>query len=181
MPTLAWSDDLALPHAEMDHTRQGFVDLLADCEAALQAEPAELLARWQRLVDHTVEHFGQEDRWMAATGFEPENCHSFQHKAVLDVMKECARRAGLAEQPDFEPLKLAVAELAIWFPQHARQMDAALAGHMESLGYDAATGTLRSPIAEDAQRISGCGGSSCHTAEDAPADTAAAESAPATA
>ena len=160
MSALVWSEQLALQHAQMDATHVEFVELLAQADAALDGEPAELLRRFNVLVDHTVEHFAQEDRWMAATGFTPENCHAFQHKAVLDVMKECARRAALSDEPDFEPLRVAVKELAIWFPQHAASMDAGLALHMAEVGFDAATGTLRQPLAAE-EATSGCGSASC--------------------
>lgn len=162
MSTLTWSPALALQQPQMDATHQEFVDLLAAAEAARSAEPATLLQHWQALCAHTVEHFAQEDRWMADTGFAPENCHSFQHKAVLDVMQECARRAQ--EEADFEPLHLAIGELALWFPQHAQMMDAALAEHMARLGYDPVTGQCAAAALSDgaaASPITGCGGSSC--------------------
>ena len=161
MTTLTWTDALALQQPQMDATHQEFVDLLARAEAAMEGPDAPLLAAFEQLVDHTVEHFAQEDRWMAATGFSADICHAFQHKAVLGVMQECAKRARLAEQPDFEPLRLAVGELATWFPQHAQMMDAALAQHMASVGFDAATGTHREPALAEGAPITGCGGGSC--------------------
>lgn len=159
MTTLAWSPALALDHPQMDATHEEFVDLLAAADAALSGADAPLLAAFDTLVAHTEQHFAQEDRWMAATGFAPGNCHAFQHQAVLQVMQECARRAR--EANDFEPLRLAVGELAIWFPQHAQSMDAALAGHMASLGFDTATGRCRDDAPALAEAITGCGGSRC--------------------
>ena len=94
---------------------------------------------------------------MVASGFEPENCHTFQHRAVLQVMSECYRRAR--DDNDFEPLRL-VGELAIWFPQHAQQMDAALAQHLASVGFDKASGR--------------CARRSAPTAKPSPAAVAAA-------
>lgn len=158
MPALTWSPELVLHNAAMDTTHEEFVALLAMTESALAAADEVLLCAFDTLVEHTIDHFAQEDRWMAATGFAPENCHSFQHQAVLQVMKECARRAR--EGHDFEPLRLAVSELAIWFPQHARMMDAALAQHLASVGFDAATGQRREPVLAG-EASSGCGGSSC--------------------
>jgi hemerythrin len=161
MSALAWSDELSVSQPVMDATHREFIDLLAVADAALGGEPAPLIACFAQLVDHTVEHFAQEDRWMAATGFAPENCHGFQHKAVLDVMVECLKRAR--EQADLEPLSIAVKELAIWFPQHARMMDAALADHMASLGYDPVSGERQVLELEGAAPITGCGGASCAT------------------
>ena len=161
MTTLAWNDSLALQHPQMDATHEEFVALLADTSGRLAGPEAELLARFETLVEHTVAHFAQEERWMMATGFAPENCHAFQHQAVLGVMQECARRAAQAEAPDFEPLRLAVGELAVWFPQHAQMMDAALAQHLAAVGFDPATGECREAVGADGEAITGCGGGSC--------------------
>ena len=165
MTTLTWSAELTLAHPQMDATHEEFVALLAAADHALAGPEPVLLAAWDALVAHTVEHFAQEDRWMVATGFAPDNCHAFQHQAVLQVMQECARRArGIGAEgglPDVEPLKLAVGELAIWFPQHAQMMDAALAEHMAQLGFDAATGQSRAPALAGADALTGCGGGAC--------------------
>ena len=157
MTALTWNESLALNNAQMDRTHEEFVDLLAATAAALPGPEAALLQAFDLLTLHTVEHFAQEDRWMAATGFAADNCHAYQHQAVLAVMQECVNRAR--EGADFEPLRLAVDELAIWFPQHAQSMDAALAQHLESLQFDPATGQCARPLPADAQ--TGCGGSSC--------------------
>jgi len=163
MTTLTWSDALTLDHSTMDTTHLEFVALLAAADDALPGPDATLLAAFDTLVDHTVEHFGQEDRWMVASGFEAENCHSVQHRAVLQVMSECYRRAR--DDKDFEPLRLAVGELALWFPQHAQQMDAALAEHLAAVGFDEASGRCREAVGAGAEAlpatISGCGGGSC--------------------
>jgi hypothetical protein len=52
-----------------------------------------------------------------------------------------------------------IRELAIWFPQHAQSMDAALALHLRSVGFDAATGQVARPADLPPERIQGCGGS----------------------
>ena len=161
MTALTWTDTLALQHPQLDATHEEFVALLADTDAALAGPDAALLTRFQALVDHTVVHFAQEERWMEATGFAPENCHAFQHQAVLGVMQECAQRAADADEPDFEPLRVAVGELAVWFPQHAQMMDAALAQHLQAVGFDPATGQCREPALADGEVIAGCGSHSC--------------------
>jgi hemerythrin-like metal-binding protein len=161
MTALTWTESLALNNAQMDRTHEEFVDLLAACHAALAGPDDILLGAFDTLTQHTVEHFAQEDRWMAATGFAPANCHAYQHQAVLGVMQECVKRARGSDDaaPDFEPLRLAVGELAIWFPQHAQSMDAALAQHLDSLQFDTATGQCARPV--PAEAMTGCGGSSC--------------------
>ncbi|HJV68630.1 hemerythrin domain-containing protein [Ideonella sp.] len=157
MPSLTWSDELVLAHPQMDATHEEFVALLGAAETALAESREAGLAAYEVLVEHTVAHFGQEDRWMTATGFAPENCHSFQHAQVLGLMHEVARLAR--EQADFGPLGRVLPELGAWFRMHAQSMDAALASHLDQIGYDPATGHIaRAPAA---QGMTGCGGSSC--------------------
>ena len=95
---------------------------------------------------------------MADTGFTPENCHSNQHKQVLDLLREVRRRVVDEGQDELIPRLLP--ELAQWFEQHAQMMDAALVFHMGEVGYDAASGRIDRPVQPEAA-ISGCGGSTC--------------------
>lgn len=166
MAQLEWSDALALDLPLMDDTHREFVDLLA---AVDRAEDAQLLSTWHALVAHTDRHFAQEDAWMASTRFASGNCHSMQHKVVLQVMREGTLRA---EQGDLQVLRVMASELALWFPQHAQSMDAALALHLRRVGFDPVSGVVHAPQALPGELIQGCGGSTC---SDPSADVAAAE------
>lgn len=152
MATLEWSEALVLNVPIMDETHREFVDLLTAVENA--ADEA-LLPLWQALISHTEAHFGQEDRWMQATGFAADNCHSTQHKVVLDIMREGAKRCA---EGDCSMVRGMTPELADWFSYHAQTMDAALAQHMGSVGFDPATGTVSNAQALPEGLISGCGG-----------------------
>ena len=158
MAQLAWSDALDLDLPLMDDTHREFVVLLAAVDGA---DDAHLESTWQALVDHTEQHFGQEDAWMAATRFASGNCHSQQHKVVLEVMREGLARA---QQGDLKVLRMMASELALWFPQHAQSMDAALALHLRRVGFNAATGVVHAPQALPGELIHGCGGASCSDA-----------------
>ena len=163
MTALQWTDDFALGVPQMDATHQEFVALLAD---VARAGDATLLARWQALVDHTAEHFAQEDRWMKDLGFSADNCHSSQHGQVLAVMRE-VRRQHAEGQSDL--IGRLLPELMTWFENHAQAADAGLAGSMEDVGYDVKSGVMTNPprggaTAEDGEPVtenSGCGSSSC--------------------
>ena len=163
MPRLEWSEALSLDLPLMDDTHREFVDLLAAVEAA--ADDA-VIPAWRALIDHTQQHFDQEDRWMRETRFAAGNCHSVQHKVVLDVMREGLTRA---EAGDIELLRLMAGELAQWFPQHAQSMDAGLALHMRRCAHDPATGAVLNPQALPAGEISGCGSVACTPETAAPA------------
>lgn len=155
MAQLEWSDALHLDLPLMDDTHREFVDLLAAVERACDAQ---LVSAWHSLVEHTEQHFGQEDAWMASTRFASGNCHSMQHKVVLQVMREGLVRA---QQGDLKVLRVMAGELALWFPAHAQSMDAALALHLRRVGFDAATGVVHAPQALPGELIHGCGGATC--------------------
>ena len=161
MATLNWSEELELGVAAMDAVHQEFVALLAEVEAASDAQ---VLPLWRRLVDHTAAHFGAEDRYMRETRFFASNCHTTHHHMVLEVMRE-----GLAmgERGELAPIRQMTRELATWFAQHAETMDTALATHLSRVGYDPATGTIARPELLPAEPIHGCGGSECSPAETA--------------
>ena len=105
---------------------------------------------------------------MQATGFAPENCHSTQHKVVLQVLREGARKGR--DDGDLAVIRQMAHELTLWFPHHAQTMDAGLALHLKSVGYDPATGQLASPDALPTGALTGCGSGSC---SDRPAEEAA--------
>lgn len=157
--TLTWKPEFVLDQPQVDATHREFVELVGRLdESAGALADAALIERFSQLVDHTIEHFGQEDRWMAATGFTPDNCHTRQHQMVLDVMHEVLRLART--EGHLEPLRRIVAELEAWFPQHADMMDAALVFHMNEVGFDPArpeAGAAKLPAAA----LSGCGNASC--------------------
>jgi hemerythrin-like metal-binding protein len=161
MAHLEWSDALSLDLPLMDDTHREFVDLLA---IAQRSPDGDLPGAWQKLIDHTDEHFGQEDRWMLATRFAAANCHSMQHKVVLHVMREGAVQAAAG---DLASVRAMASELALWFPAHAQSMDAALALQLRRVGYDPVTGEMHHPDALPAEAIHGCGGAACSEAASA--------------
>lgn len=162
MPTaLPWSEELELGLPVMDETHREFVELLAVARAS---DNARLPAAWQALIDHTQAHFAQEDAWMRATRFASSNCHSMQHRMILQVMREGQEKAL---QGDITPVRLMTKELQIWFPQHAQTMDAALASHLQRIGFDPATGEMNAPHELPQEEIHGCGGATCSPAKTA--------------
>ena len=136
MPSLIWSDALSLSMPVMDDTHHEFVDLLTAAEDAIDEA---LPGAWQTLIEHTAEHFAREDRWMTATGFAPGNCHATQHAVVLQVLRDSLKLPD-PERPTI--IRRLARELAQWFPQHAQSMDAALALHLKSVGFDPETGRV---------------------------------------
>lgn len=157
MSTLAWTDALRVNQPQMDRTHQEFVALLADVHRVLEEDDGHAgPTAFERLLAHTVEHFETEDRWMRATGFSADNCHSRQHAMVLQLMREVLR---LAQDGQPAPLVQVVHELAQWFPLHAQMMDAGLASHLADVGFDPETGTASGALPEAA--MTHCGSAGC--------------------
>lgn len=159
MSILQWSESLELDLPFMDDTHREFVDLLA---TVVNASDSELLAAWKILIAHTDEHFEREDQWMQSTRFYSSNCHTMQHKVILQVLREGDKRG---EAGELDVIRQMALELGIWFPQHAQSMDAALALHLRGVGFDAATGIVHAPHALPKEVIHGCGGDTCSSPE----------------
>lgn len=155
MTELLWSDALSLNLRMMDDTHREFVALLS---VAADSPDDRLIEAWATLIDHTDRHFAQEDLWMRQARFASGNCHSTQHKVVLAVMRE-GHAQGVAGRLDV--IRQMAHELAIWFPQHAQSMDAALALHLRGIRFDVATGEVSRPDLLPVGEISGCGSASC--------------------
>eukprot|EP01041_Mallomonas_annulata_P020740 gene20740-40622_t len=68
----------------MDHTHAEFVEQL---NQLLNTPTDQQLPLYQAFLAHTVAHFAQEERWMLATGFAPDNCHAAHHATILDTMR----------------------------------------------------------------------------------------------
>lgn len=93
-----------------------------------------------------------------------------QHKVILQVMREGDQRGKNGE---LGVVRQMAYELGLWFPQHAQSMDAALALHLRSVGFDAATGEVHAPGFLPEEEIHGCGGATCSSPAPSPVTTSA--------
>jgi hemerythrin len=152
---LDWTPQLHTGDSRMDDTHEEFVEMLNQ----LLATPQDLqLPLYRAFVAHTVEHFAQEERWMIATGFAPDNCHASHHATILETLNAVVEHY---EQGDTEIISRLAEALVEWFPQHAASMDAGLALHMKEVGFDSKTETLADPDRVRPATMSGCGSVSC--------------------
>lgn len=152
---LEWSPALCVGDDRMDDTHAEFVEQLNQ----LLATPTDQqLPLYQLFLAHTVEHFAQEERWMLATGFSADNCHAAHHATILETMRAVESHYL---QGDTEIISRLAEALAEWFPQHAASMDAGLALHLQSVGFNTQTETLADPSKVRPASMSGCGSVSC--------------------
>ena len=152
---LNWTTQLETGDARMDHTHEEFVVML---NQLLKTPQDQQLPLYRAFLDHTVEHFAQEERWMLATGFSEDNCHASHHATILETMRAVIPHY---EKDDPEIITRLAEALVEWFPQHAASMDAGLALHLKSVGFDSETETLADPSKVRPASMSGCGSVSC--------------------
>jgi hemerythrin-like metal-binding protein len=152
---LDWTPQLLTGDSRMDDTHEEFVEMLNHLLATPQDQQLPL---YREFVAHTVEHFAQEERWMIATGFAPDNCHASHHATILETLNAVVEHH---EQGDTEIINRLAEALVEWFPQHAASMDAGLALHMKEVGFDSKTETLADPDRVRPATMSGCGSVSC--------------------
>ncbi|MDZ4358447.1 MAG: hemerythrin domain-containing protein [Variovorax sp.] len=153
--TLEWSSALSVGDDRMDHTHAEFVEQL---NQLLTTPTDQQWPLYQDFLAHTVEHFAQEERWMLATGFAPDNCHAAHHATILETMRAVQTHR---QQGDLDIITRLAEALAEWFPQHAASMDAGLALHLQSVGFDTHTEILTDPDRVRPASMSGCGSASC--------------------
>jgi hemerythrin-like metal-binding protein len=133
---MLWTDSLNTGDARMDDTHEEFVTLL---NQLLATPPDQQMPLYRAFIDHTVEHFAQEERWMLATGFSADNCHAEEHATILETMQAVVQHS---EQGDTELITRMAEALAEWFPLHATSKDAGLAQHLKNVGFDSGTETV---------------------------------------
>lgn len=152
---LTWAAGLHTGDSRMDDTHEEFVTML---NTLLATPMRDQLPLYRTFLDHTVAHFAQEERWMMATGFGPDNCHATHHATILDTMRAVETHYLDGDNEIIQRLAEALVE---WFPQHARSMDSGLAIHLKEVGFDTATETLAHPERVEGLSSSGCGSSTC--------------------
>ena len=152
---MPWTDSLHTGDARMDETHQEFVDMINQILATPEDQQLPL---YKAFLNHTVEHFAQEERWMLATGFSADNCHAEHHATILETMRVVEAHYLDADKSIITRMAEALAE---WFPGHANSMDAGLAAHLKSVGFDSVTETLADPSVIQNVTMSGCGSVSC--------------------
>lgn len=119
---LSWTDAFLVGFPPMDDTHREFVDIVG---AMLQCSDDALLGHLKALIVHSEAHFSQEEAWMQKTDFPATECHTNEHAAVLNSMREVTAYVEGGGSPD-EIRRLSV-ELARWFPGHTDYLDASLA------------------------------------------------------
>ena len=124
---LAWDPQRhSLAHAELDSTHHSFVKLLNQTVAASKDQ---FVAQLQQLLEHTQQHFAQEEQLMQASKFPSLVEHQAEHQRVLGELQQLTTRA---QQGRSTLLARAYVQdkLPEWFNLHTTTMDSALTAYL---------------------------------------------------
>ncbi len=127
---IEWQEDsLSVGIASMDDTHREFIDII---NRLGQATDDQFPALFRTLLEHTQQHFQNEDIAMEKSGFPPKFIHRNEHFRILDELKQLA---STIENGDISAARSFVCRyLPEWFPIHAATMDRALACHLKASG-----------------------------------------------
>lgn len=120
-PATDFSEELSLGDHALDSTHSEFVTLAQQAAAATSDQLAPAL---QHLVEHTREHFQQEESRMQSVNHRLYTEHRAEHQRILGDMERLYQRA---EKGRGAMARAWVSDnLMDWFRAHARTMDSAL-------------------------------------------------------
>ncbi|MEP7296067.1 MAG: hemerythrin domain-containing protein [Burkholderiales bacterium] len=139
-PRLLWSDALLLGHGPMDRTHREFVEIV---DAMLVDDDTRFADHLAAFIVHAQGHFGDEDRWMAESGFPAAGCHVDEHAAVLHSAREVQERVRAG---DIGIGREFAEELARWFPSHAAHLDSAVSHWLVKKSHGGAPVVLRRDV-----------------------------------
>ncbi len=126
MPLIHWNDSYAVRHPEMDAQHQRLVELLNEFNVAWgePAPPAKLLALFDQLVRHTLEHFRFEDELMQDAGYPATLQHRTEHESLLAQIR--SKRDAIADGAALMSGELLL-YMKQWFLIHLQDSDRELA------------------------------------------------------
>lgn len=118
-----------LGHDQMDKTHLEFIALV---NLLHQADKAEFIQLFQKLIEHTEAHFNAEKELMEDSAFPAIREHNDEHARVIGEMYRFGR---MLEKGSTQMARAYVRErLPDWFNLHAATMDSALAAHLKHCG-----------------------------------------------
>ena len=127
--TLVWDDSLKVGNEVIDHDHKETVELLAELNAASDADFHAVFARF---ADHLRDHLAREEDLMRQYGFPPFPIHKHEHDRVRLELQGIEKR--LAAGNLMLARGYAREVVPDWFINHKNTMDSATAAWIKSQG-----------------------------------------------
>ncbi|MEM0912615.1 MAG: hemerythrin domain-containing protein [Pseudomonadota bacterium] len=128
------TNEYSLNNAQMDENHRVFLETLKALEGASKSD---FITHFTGLVQHTKEHFEEENTLMESSGFPAIAEHKGEHKRVLGELLQLNERV---QKGSIMFARAWINEQAMdWFKLHLSTMDAALATHLSRSNIQEAT------------------------------------------
>ena len=119
MSRFIWENDkYSLANPALDQHHQEFVELV---DACIQSSDAEFIELFGKLLEHTKEHFDEEDSLMEQYDFPERLGHMEEHQRVLAEMRRLVQ--NLDAQNCQNAQDYVAKKMPEWFALHTLTMD----------------------------------------------------------
>lgn len=131
MPTIAWSDDLAIDDSQIDFQHRQLIDAIGDLEDALAAgDPRLVAAAVPFLRQYAQTHFADEERALQLIGWPKLDEHRELHRGFTLRLGELE---GACSRGDLTAGTMLLGFLASWLAGHIRRVDHEFADEVRKL------------------------------------------------
>ena len=131
MAHMTWKDEYSVGVALLDEDHKRLLEILNHLHDSLrEEETAETLASvCDKLVDHMLASFGQEERYFAQTNYPQAATHRLMHEQLKQCLLQFRREIGKC------PLPLGqLYFFTDWLPHHIMGEDKQLGVHLNAQG-----------------------------------------------
>ncbi len=131
MPTITWSDDLAIDDSQIDFQHRQLLDTIGDIEDALAAGDQRRVAEAMPFLrQYTLTHFADEERALQLIGWPQLDAHRELHRGFTQRLTELD---GACRRGDLTAGTMLLGFLAAWLAGHIRGADREFAAEVRKL------------------------------------------------
>ena len=131
MPTIAWSDDLAIDGSQIDFQHRQLLDAMGDLEDALAAADQRRVAEAMPFLrQYAQTHFADEERVLQLVAWPRLEEHRALHRGFCQRLAELEGACG---RGDLAAGTMLLGFLAAWLARHIRGTDREFAEQVRAL------------------------------------------------
>lgn len=131
MPTITWSDDLAIDDSQIDFQHRQLLDTIGDIEDALAAGDRRRVAEAVPFLrQYTLTHFADEERVLQLIGWPHLEAHRELHRGFT---RRLAELESACSRGDLTAGTMLLGFLAAWLAGHIRGADREFAVEVRKL------------------------------------------------
>ena len=129
MEILVWTQDWSVGDAELDGDHQRMVEII-NRVSAFEKYDVDIARLLDELRDYARQHFAQEEKLMAATGFAGLAAHREEHQEFVNWLAAVQMTFSHSQESRSMILGHVNEYLQAWFRNHILETDKQYAGHI---------------------------------------------------